>query len=341
MKHLTVSTLCVIILLSIACQYTVYSDIAKPNNGIIIFESYSPNGTELIKYEVESGNFYALTQNDNVDKLGAFNPKTNKLAFVSDRGGGWNIWQMDLSGGSVYKLTDDRKLYVNGLDWTDNGGFLAASLQEDCEGCVFDIVTITENGRNLNNLTQSKEIEFQPHWSPNGNEIIFVAKSSKMTDQIYIMDNDGKNITNLTKNDVNNENPHWSPNGKYIVFSSEMTDGDWDIYIMDSNGENLQLVTKNLTDDITPNWSPDGNKLVYSTFIENNFEIVISDLDGTNQIRLTHNPLDERTPLWIQFEGCADEEEKTIEIQSGIGIFANVYDELNRDKTNQMEQIHE
>ena len=70
-------------------------------------------------------------------------------------------------------------------------------------------------------------------------------------------------------------------------------------------------------------------------------EIIISNLDGTNQIRVTRNQVDESSPLWIQLESDTKQEEKPLEIHSGVGLFAKMINVKNGEKTNLMENIHE
>lgn len=335
-KQQFILILCLFFCLSLACQTTTYIRYPKNREEFILFESVTKPGINLYKYDLSSDSYQSLTFTIDINRNSAFNPVTQKITFVSNRGDYWNLWEMDITGESLSKITRDREVIMNGLDWNFDGRSLVAAIREDCAKCTFDIYTMNEKGNNLVNITQSEEEESQPDWSPDGEEIVYVSKQGEYN-QIKIMDKDGENARFLTSNEANNETPRWSPDGKQIAFASQMNGGDWDIIIMDADGNNMHAVTDNLTDDITPSWSPQGGKLIYSAFIGDNFEIITSDTDGTNLRRLTHNHIDERFPIWIIPEFI----EKPSSLQSGMGIFAMKVEDQNGEIANQTEYANE
>ncbi len=55
-----------------------------------------------------------------------FSPDGSRIAFTSDRGGGDNIWIMDLNGANMRQVTDEDFRLLNQPDWSPDGRFIVA-----------------------------------------------------------------------------------------------------------------------------------------------------------------------------------------------------------------------
>ena len=111
-------------------------------------------------------------------------------------------------------------------------------------------------GGNQQRLTNNRQNDRHPSWSPDGERIAFTSdrKGDFENFDIYVMDTDGGNPRNLTNSRQNDWHPSWSPNGEHIAFASER-DGNREIYVMDSDGGNPRNLTNNPHDDTAPAWS--------------------------------------------------------------------------------------
>ena len=180
-----------------------------------------------------------------------------------------------------------------------------------------EIYVMDIDGSNQRRLTNNRDKDYSPSWSPDGKRIVFMSNRDGhlrddipgiSTYEIYVMDADGGNPQNLT-NDLNDDrNPSWSPDSKRIVFSSAR-DGNFigelgitsEIYLMDADGGNQQRLTENRKNDRSPVWSPDGKRIAFASDRKGdfeNYEIYVMDADGGNQQKLTNNRFDDSSPSW-------------------------------------------
>jgi Tol biopolymer transport system component len=132
-----------------------------------------------------------------------------------------------------------------------------------------DIYTMQSDGKAVN-LTHDADVrtDVQPHWSPDGSQILFTRYWESGGASIMRLNADGGKPVNLTPSfnrSVQSIDPNWSPDGSRIVFASNR-DGNFDLYTMNTLGQKVARLTKtnSPTANIEPDWAPNGKGVVFS-----------------------------------------------------------------------------
>lgn len=132
-----------------------------------------------------------------------------------------------------------------------------------------DIYSMTSDGKAVN-LTHDSDVrtDVQPHWSPDGSQILFTRYWVSGGASIMRVNADGQKLVDLTPSfsrSVQNIDPNWSADGSRIVFASNR-DGNFDLYTMNTWGQEVARLTKtnSPTANIEPDWAPNGKGIVFS-----------------------------------------------------------------------------
>ena len=258
----------------------------SPDGKRIVFESrrdgHVMNGiptAEIYVMDADGGNQRRLTNNPSSDSSPSWSPDGKRIAFDSNRDGPFNreIYVIDADGGNLQRLTnnpdDDGWADDRYPSWSPDGERIVFGARRDGHfenkfAVTYEIYVMDADGRNQRRLTENRNNDRYPVWSPDGKRIAFMADRKGNFEQfdIYVMDADGGNEQNLTQHRAWDWSPSWSPDGNRIVFDSRR-DGNGEIYVMDADGDNLQNLTNNRHSDANPAWlnspfsvSPAGKK---------------------------------------------------------------------------------
>jgi Tol biopolymer transport system component len=173
-------------------------------------------------------------------------------------------------------------------------------------------------------LTKAVAISYNPVWSPDGQQLAFVARplvivttrsgqqvqqvqpntvgqsnSTRLDrdDEIYIMNADGGNVRRLTENNAKDSEPAWSPDGQRLAFVS-LRDGNEEIYVTEVGSTEARRLTETRAADFAPAWSPDGRHIIFQSQRDGNTNIYIMDADGGDLRRLSQDNTFDIDPMW-------------------------------------------
>ncbi len=203
----------------------------------------SPDGKRLVfdllgdlyVMPIEGGEAKALTHSVAWEMQPRFSPDGKQIAFVSDAGGGDNIWVMNVDGSNARAITTEDFRLLNNPVWHPGGKYIAArkhftGTRSLGSGEIWLYHLDGGKGQQLNE---------KPNWQKDLGE------------------------------------PALSPDGKYLYYSQDSTPGRQFEYNKDSTGEIFRIYRQDLTDGtsepfvtgaggaIRPTPSPDGKYLAF------------------------------------------------------------------------------
>lgn len=141
-------------------------------------------------------------------------------------------------------------------------------------------------------LTSNNSIDRDPHWSPDGSQIVFASeRNTPGSTEIYTLLLDGGITTQLTDSPGSSFAPRWSPDGTRITYVNDRS-GDSDIFVMDADGQRGIVLTYDdgPAEDRTPDFTPDGRFVAFiSNREDNRFQIYLVNFRGDELVRITHH----------------------------------------------------
>ena len=291
---------------------------------------WSPDGTHLayVTYSKGSGSelFISGTDWETPRNLTGHHDRANadpqwtadseRLSFVSNRTGNYEVWVMNPDNGESRQLTstpDDEST----PRWSPDG-------QRGVYTLGGDLWMIDSDSGESRQLTSTPDDESTPRWSPDGLSIAYTVITYTVDDgepwvddyDLWVIDPNSGQSLQLTDSPYLELSPSWSPDSQKIAYVGygEVPGGGYSplgrIWVMTPDGTNKQQLTGHedgtmpeggvrviRTDASNPQWSPDGNLIVFSSGVT----LQVMNPDGTNRQRLSRvedHRLTSGSPLW-------------------------------------------
>ncbi len=194
-----------------------------------------------------------------------FSPDGKRIVFTSDRGGGDNIWIMDIDGSNKRQVTEETFRLLNEPSWSPDGRFIAAR----------------------KHFTTARSLGTGEIWIYHvggGDGFVAVKRASEALQKEL-------------------GEPVYTPDGKGIYYTRNVSPGNTFEYAQDSNGslfeiERYDFATGEVTTAVSgaggatrPTPSPDGAKLAFVRRERNESRLYVKDLT-TGALSKVYDDLD-------------------------------------------------
>ncbi|MBE2182689.1 MAG: PD40 domain-containing protein [Anaerolineae bacterium] len=206
---------------------------------------------------------------------------TRQIAFMSNRDGNWEIYEMTLGTRAERNLTshagDDAfpsysadggaVTFVSSRDRAETDELTAYMMNADGSDqrrVVNDLATIL-------NIVGTGRFNWDYRYGVDGNGLLISLRELNL--EVYGFRREGDTITeaNLSQNGAIDWFASLSPDGSQIAFTSDR-DGNQEIYAVGADGENLRRITDEISDDLYPVWLADGRHILFYSEREGNLD---------------------------------------------------------------------
>jgi TolB protein len=159
-------------------------------------------------------------------------------------------------------LTNNPDAIDDDADWSPDGRLILftshATTDTTQNATTAEIYTMPVGGGTRVRLTDNKEEERAPAWSPDGKRILFCCRRGGKADfDLCVMNADGSGERRITGNPIGDLTPTWSPDGKKIAFHRRMGapgTGAFQIFLINPDGTGEIQLTNTPGLNGFPNW---------------------------------------------------------------------------------------
>lgn len=217
-----------------------------------------------------------------------------KIAYVSEKGSGREVYVMDYDGYQPRQVTADGFLNLMPR-WSPDRRYLVFTTYRSRTRQDIEMVELATQKRWT--LVSLPGLNITPAVSPDGAWVAF-ATSQDGDSEIYKIDTNTKRMQRLTIHKSGDLSPSWSPTGQEIAFASDRGGGP-QIYIMSADGSNVRRLTFEGGYNAAPAWSPRGNWIAYVCRTEDKqYKLCLISPDGQKRLQITTGTGLDDSPSW-------------------------------------------
>jgi len=210
---------------------------------------------EIFVATFDGANLEQATKDNVIVAAPCWVPGKLGLYYVSYKYGGPEIFSHNLKTGDRNRFAAYPGSNISPAVSPD-GSKVAMILSKD--GAV-DLYVCNMDGSNFRRLTQSREDESSPCWSPDGQWICFAGKKDERRSLWKVSPGGGTPVRITTSGVSSPSEPDWSPDNKWIVFTTQRG-GGFDVCVVPSGGGAATV----LVEGEDPSWGPNSRTVVYA-----------------------------------------------------------------------------
>ena len=222
-------------------------------------------------------------------------PRTEKIAFSSNRSGNWEIYIMNPDGSRQERLTRNNAGDYSPV-WSPTGEHIL--FVSDRTGSS-DLYVMDADGGHVRRVFGKSARRAEPTWSPDGDRIAFHAETPQWSIQTATIH--GGDVQQVALAEWRGGNPSWSANGNEIAFVESVGGARRVLIVKLGSGGVRTFLPKEKSWMYSPAWSPEGDKLAFTWYrwdIGNKSAIFVANRDGSRLKQIGKPALGAYSPAW-------------------------------------------
>ncbi len=178
-----------------------------PDGKQIVYSSSAGRCCRIFIANLDGTGFRPISTLSSIDTEPKVNPKTGRdIVFTSGRSGPQQVYEMNMDGGDMQRLTDGTGEAGN-PSWHPEGQIIAYAWTRGYAAGAWNVFVMDVASRKYNQLTHGEGRNEHPSWAPDGKHLVFASTRGGRS-QIYTMLSDGTQVQQLTTTG-HNERPVW------------------------------------------------------------------------------------------------------------------------------------
>jgi TolB protein len=158
------------------------------------------------------------------------------------------------------------------------------------------LAIMDQDGANHHFLTDGKALVLTPRFSPNKQQITYMAYYGNKP-RVYLYDIDSGKQEVLGNFPSMTFSPRFSPDGNKVIMSLSQN-GNSDIYLMDLRTKKPKRLTNHYAIDTSPSMSPDNKFVVFESDRGGSQQLYVMNSDGSNPQRISYGKGRYGNPVW-------------------------------------------
>ena len=260
----------------------------------IVFQS-KDNGLSGVFLMSNTEDITLLSQPGSRAVTPALSPNLDKLAYLSEDGGEWDIWIYNFETNENTNLTNSPGMDGN-PSWSPDGKQLAMVLSKDGSPDIYIMDLATKKLRKVG--SHRFAIETEPQWMPDGKSLVFTSDRSGRA-QIYQVTLADNKVKRLTSQGKSNSRARPIPDGSGLILVHQDEDS-YHIARLDTKRGQTYILTSTQLDE-SPSVSANGTMVMYATKKNGQGILAAVSIDGRVKFNLPAAGRDVREPAWSPF----------------------------------------
>jgi Tol biopolymer transport system component len=205
-----------------------------------------------------------------------------------------DLWELDVRNGALRQITSTSCL-EDYPHLSPDGRTLV--FQSDRSGQT-GLFTITLDGTGLQPVTASGVVATEPRWSPNGQSVAFVHRTSTST-SIAVQPRGGLTVRDLVSISLPEGvlGPQWGPDGGHLVYARGAPRSRMSIHVVGLDGSDREVTAPGGL-ALFPSWSSDGQTLAFQLQKDGPRQIWVVPAAGGEARRVSTGTAELSHPQW-------------------------------------------